>query len=509
MKKLLAVIICILVSSSLAYGKNIVVGSHGGWETYINPALGDTYEPFSLHAGVDDNGNVKDSNWLGDEDNKRYGAHSVDAAIVYLKENIGGSTVYAMMSVYTANPSVAYYFIKDNYNSGDKVFLLGYSAGGKFVLSLSEWLNLADVPVHILGMIDPIVGNNITIPSNVEKVALYHQESDVTDFQGFNSFTLENSSQTSYFSGHPRLIEGEGINHFSIPWREDVWKDFGQKMVSAADSGSDGQNICDGFSNDFINGQVKDELIDSQWDSICRGWHPLIERFRNKSTCKLVPTYTPADTKLYVYGNYCELLEYDFASSVEFSGENLPPDPSNPEIINPGTIGGGGMNDMKIQDVTLAKGANSERHSTLYQEPGEKFYAFVQIKNSGTAIAYNFKIKWYIDAGERNFNRADEDYQGSMRIDEFNPDAEIRYAKELTSPTEEGVYWVYACITSIDNDEDEGNNCADEDDREEYGKLVVANPYNGPIETPTTPTGKTWSQLTAGEKAAVLQIILD
>ncbi len=103
----------------------------------------------------------------------------------------------------------------------------------------------------------------------------------------------------------------------------------------------------------------------------------------------------------------------------------------------------------------MSKGSKSTRHKTLHQDPGEKFYAYASIKNSGDANAYDFKVKWYIDGGHKNFNKDSKDYQGSKRIDRFNAGARIRYAKELTSPTEPGTYWIYACITSIDNDSDE------------------------------------------------------
>ena len=142
------------------------------------------------------------------------------------------------------------------------------------------------------------------------------------------------------------------------------------------------------------------------------------------------------------------------------------------KIINPG-YSSNGVPDMKIKTVNMSKGSKSTRHSTLYQDPGEKFYAYAKIKNSGDGTAHDFKIKFYIDGGNRNTNGDDDDYEGSVRIDTFNVDAEIRYNKELTSPSQPGTYWVYACITSIDEDSDQSNNCSDEDDREKYGELVV------------------------------------
>lgn len=157
------------------------------------------------------------------------------------------------------------------------------------------------------------------------------------------------------------------------------------------------------------------------------------------------------------------------------NGNNQDPPPDE-EIINPGIPRNNGDPDMKISTVNLSKGANSTRYQELEQDPEEKFYAYAQIKNVGTGRAKDFKVKFYIDGGKKNFNRDDEDYQGSVRIEEFNSGAEIRYSRELTSPTEPGTYWVYACITSIDEDSDMGNNCSDEDDKEEYGKLIIVEP---------------------------------
>ena len=205
-------------------------------------------------------------------------------------------------------------------------------------------------------------------------------------------------------------------------------------------------------------------------------------------------------------GNVSDIVRYrdrNMCDEVYGSGDSYIPPES--ETITPGAPGSGGLNDMKIQNVTMSKGSKSERHDTLYQDPGEKFYAYAKITNSGSAIAYDFKVKYYIDGGNRNCNGDDEDYQDSVRVTAFNPGAEIRYAKELTSPSTPGTYWVYACITSINNDSDEGNNCSNEDDREEYGRLVVvASPE---VTAPTLQTGKTWTQLTPGEQAAILQIL--
>lgn len=146
------------------------------------------------------------------------------------------------------------------------------------------------------------------------------------------------------------------------------------------------------------------------------------------------------------------------------------------EVVVPGISTSYGDPDMKISTVNLSKGAHSKRHHKLEQDPEERFWAYAKIKNVGTARAEDFKVKFYLDGGKKNFDRDDDDYQGSVRIEEFDAGAEIRYSMEITSPEEPGEYYIYACITSIDEDSDMGNNCSDEDDQEEYGKLIIVEP---------------------------------
>ncbi|MEA2007372.1 MAG: PKD domain-containing protein [Patescibacteria group bacterium] len=76
---------------------------------------------------------------------------------------------------------------------------------------------------------------------------------------------------------------------------------------------------CNNVVNDFVYGQVSSALIDPIWDPICRGTHPLVKRFRDPATCKLIPTYSPTDGKLYVYGQYCSLESYAFFNTVSSS----------------------------------------------------------------------------------------------------------------------------------------------------------------------------------------------
>jgi hypothetical protein len=67
--------------------------------------------------------------------------------------------------------------------------------------------------------------------------------------------------------------------------------------------------------------------------------------------------------------------------------------PPGTKVITPGHSTNSGYPDMKIKTVNMSKGSKSTRHHTLNQDPGEKFYAYAKIKNSGDANAYDFKVK--------------------------------------------------------------------------------------------------------------------
>ena len=172
------------------------------------------------------------------------------------------------------------------------------------------------------------------------------------------------------------------------------------------------------------------------------------------------------------------ILGFNNAGGSEEANGNNPNNqepPPEQEVINPGSPRRNGSPDLSILTMSVSKGGYSTRHHKIEQDPEETFYAYSKITNYG-ARAKDFKIKFYIDGGKKNFDRDDEDYQGSIRIDDFYSGAEIRYSKKLTVPEEPGEYYVYSCITSIDEDKNQSNNCSDEDDKETYAKLIVRQP---------------------------------
>lgn len=162
----------------------------------------------------------------------------------------------------------------------------------------------------------------------------------------------------------------------------------------------------------------------------------------------------------------------DYGNGNNPNNQETPPDQ---EVIKSGSPRRNGSPDMSILTMSVSKGGHSTRHHEIEQDPEETFYAYSKITNYG-ARAKDFKIKFYIDGGKKNFDRDDDDYQSSIRIDDFYSGAEIRYSKKLTVPEEPGEYYVYSCITSIDEDKNQSNNCSDEDDKDTYAKLIVEEP---------------------------------
>ncbi len=196
----------------------------------------------------------------------------------------------------------------------------------------------------------------------------------------------------------------------------------------------------------------------------------------------------------------CIMTHYAYAgcSSVVYFDDGGEPDNYTVIAVDEDATGEdtGGSPDMKIERAKLSKSENGERHRRYTADPGENVYSFFRLDNDG-GTAYDFKLKFYIDGGKKSFDRDDEDYIDSIRIDTYYHDAEIWYGLNFDAPTTPGKYYVYACVTSLDDDTDEDNNCSGEGDEEEYGILTVVDPDG-------TSESLSWDDYTDGEKAAII-----
>jgi len=229
MKKhfILAVLIVLLCTSS-AVGKVIIVGSHGGVITYFRYYhLGNTYDPLQFHR---ENGQLRDATEVANG----YGeglweGHGIDAIIISFAHQCG-QTIYSLISDGTENVSIGHNFIQQNYSTGDKVILLGFSAGGKYAINLADKLEDSGIPVHLLGMVDPVNGLNISIPRNVELALSFIQRGETWDFQG-NPIFFYNKDKTEY---HCYVVQGPTIKHKTIAKDPLVIGSVSRSMLEAA-----------------------------------------------------------------------------------------------------------------------------------------------------------------------------------------------------------------------------------------------------------------------------------
>jgi hypothetical protein len=262
MRKIVLLIVVFVLISFQVQAKTIVVGAHGGKQMYsLLAGNGAWYNPVSKWSG-------KISEHLGLWSNRNnWGSHGVDAAIIYLKENSSSSLETRVADRFSGTWRTTHY-ITSHYNDGDKVVLIGYSAGANHMLAVASYLKLFGYPVDILALIDPVVGI-FHIPSNVKKVALYYQTEGTPMQHGFHNFIIMNSSKTSYYSGHPKLVTNITVDfpartaHLSLPYESSVWQDLGQKMVALNSSTpfydrwwsqAFGMNICQSAANYWWSG---------------------------------------------------------------------------------------------------------------------------------------------------------------------------------------------------------------------------------------------------------------
>ena len=135
----------------------------------------------------------------------------------------------------------------------------------------------------------------------------------------------------------------------------------------------------------------------------------------------------------------------------------------------------------------------------------------------GEDEADDIYVKFYLSKGYKEDSHSEWDCVGTQQIQKGNLDrGDEKHEWDTLNlstynnggPIAPGTYNIVACVDrKYDQDNGDGevpekhksNNCS----TEAVFNVIVGMP------PPSAPTGKSWSQLTAGERAAILEIILD
>jgi len=103
------------------------------------------------------------------------------------------------------NPSQVLAYVQDRYQPGDRVFLVGFSAGAGDVQDVLVGLNSAGIPVRASGHIDSIeapsagdaLGDDSTIPPNVELVLGFYQKQSPAATRGEDDLTAQDPGRST------------------------------------------------------------------------------------------------------------------------------------------------------------------------------------------------------------------------------------------------------------------------------------------------------------------------
>ncbi|OBW39738.1 hypothetical protein AB670_03921 [Chryseobacterium sp. MOF25P] len=94
----------------------------------------------------------------------------------------------------------AFMDIMSNHTEGEKIIIYGYSLGGVGATQLTKMLDSKDIKVDLLVTVDPafsLLGKDINIPDNVEKVDNTYQENrSLIGSRGFPATPIEGNDKT-------------------------------------------------------------------------------------------------------------------------------------------------------------------------------------------------------------------------------------------------------------------------------------------------------------------------
>lgn len=127
--------------------------------------------------------------------------------------------------------------------------------------------------------------------------------------------------------------------------------------------------------------------------------------------------------------------------------------------------------DMDILNVYVSEPeSGAEKLLVKVSNPREKFYIHVATINQGNQTAKDFKIKYYI-SNDLDFDKDKDEYIDSDRVDavapgEIHEDRKTRDSDGdyIRAPEKPGLYFVFARISSLDEDVESDNDfsCSDE-----------------------------------------------
>ncbi len=232
---------CVLLFFGLcvqAQAKIIIVASQGGKDVlYESGKDGNRYDPINKYSGL------KPSKILIE--------HSFMPAVACLINRDAIEYVSARISENTPRIDPMVYWVFGEYDPGDKLFLLGYSAGAKFVIDLARELQNADIGIDkIDGMflVDAVVFETgyRNIPDIVQHLGVYYQRLTTTNIPldgilvGRQYF---NGPGARYFPNHPKEING--VHHQNIDNSPFVLYDISTKIKAIIDEPDDEVGIGD------------------------------------------------------------------------------------------------------------------------------------------------------------------------------------------------------------------------------------------------------------------------
>ena len=287
MKKHIKVFFAFLFLVSVhVHGKNIAVGFHGGIVKYVLEGV-----PIKLYSIPR---NPLNHDYDADYDVSvdlpyilNY-ISGIDGSIIFLdkKVSIERAQIYDQQTTNNIGDAIAY--IHNLYLNGDKVFLIGHSAGAGEALEVARGLVQYDIPVSGLALIDKVSTFSNYIPGNVAEAFVYYQRDDydfskatTPNLHGEDNFILMDQSYTKL---NKTLIKNvifqiNNTPHASLDNDPRVWKDIADsffKIISAEDNDKDG--IADSKDNCPDNPNIE------QQDSNNDGYGDVCEQTNSAGT---------------------------------------------------------------------------------------------------------------------------------------------------------------------------------------------------------------------------------